>query len=144
MFDNELGQKNKPIDKFIKSICKDENNKDYKIEHVKNRLKEEFYHNIQNNLYLVTLPKEREEGDMDIETLLDVKNLDSNWIPGKFDGRKFYECAIPGEKKVSKNELSQMILKNYTDPELNFKRFEKLFEVVEKIVDECRETESER
>ena len=47
-------------------------------------------------------------------------------------------------KKVSKNELSQMILKNYTDPELNFKRFEKLFEVVEKIVDECRETESER
>ena len=144
LFDNELGQKNKPIDKFIKSICKDENNKDDKIDYIKNRLKEEFYHNIQNNLYLVTLPKEREEGDMDIETLLDVKNLDNNWIPGKFDGRKFYECAIPGEKKVSKNELSQMILKSYTDPELNFKSFEKLFEVLEKIVDECRETESER
>lgn len=35
-----------------------------------------------------------------------------------------------------------MILKNYKDPELNFKRFEELFEVLEKVVNECEKSES--
>ncbi|WP_314976136.1 retron Ec67 family RNA-directed DNA polymerase/endonuclease [Abiotrophia defectiva] len=141
LFDNELGQKDKPLDKFIKAICKGENNVEKKVGHIEEQLKNKYYHNIQNNLYLVTLPKKSYEGNMDIEALLNVQNLDSKWIPEKFDGRKFSEDAH-SKKRVSKNELSQMILKNYKDPELNFKRFEELFEVLEKVVNECEKSES--
>lgn len=91
LFDNDLGQKDNQLDKFIKAICKGENNVGKKVEHIGEQLKNKYYHNIQNNLYLVTLPKKSDEGNMDIEALLNVHNLDSKWIPEKFDGRKFSE-----------------------------------------------------
>ncbi|MEX2785081.1 retron Ec67 family RNA-directed DNA polymerase/endonuclease [Streptococcus sp. H49] len=128
IFDNELKDNKKPIRNFINHIS---NNS--KQDYIK-KVRQDNYSNIEDNLYLLTLPSKNE--DTEIEDLFDRTVLNH-----KIQGKKFSkESNYDINQYCGKNEFSNYILRNYKN--IDFKNFKPLLNNLNKIIADYRQNDN--
>lgn len=124
LFDNELGEKNRPISNFCRAYVKDEQ---------KAELQEKLYTLLESNLFLMMTPLQEGKELSDIEDLFPEKVLNI-----EIEGKKFTkEDKYDKKKNYGKDRFSKYVMKNYG--KINFDDFRPLLDKIKFIIMQYKE-----